>query len=70
MLFTIVGALCECTRGKMATIDIRSCLTNKLFMEFVQRNIKCQVGAGGSVRWTPDENTPDIVYYQVCSYNN
>lgn len=25
----------------------------------------CDVGIPGTFTWTPDENTPDIVYYQV-----
>lgn len=28
----------------------------------------CDEGEPGVVQWTPDRNTPDTVYYQVCYY--
>ena len=28
-------------------------------------NLMCINGTPGTLVWTPDENTPDIVYYQV-----
>ena len=27
----------------------------------------CQAGQPGVLVWTPDENTPDLVYYQVST---
>ena len=27
--------------------------------------LECDEGEAGSFTWTPDENTPDVVYYQV-----
>ena len=26
----------------------------------------CEAGQPGVLKWTPDMNTPDTVYYQVC----
>ena len=26
----------------------------------------CEAGQPGVLQWTPDKNTPDTVYYQVC----
>ena len=28
----------------------------------------CQAGSPSILTWTPDENTPDEVFYQVCMY--
>lgn len=28
-------------------------------------NLMCVSGSPGTLVWTPDENTPDLVYYQV-----
>lgn len=32
--------------------------------------LECDHGEPGIVEWTPDENTPDTVYYQVIRYSN
>ncbi len=28
-------------------------------------SLSCDPGRGGVLTWTPDDNTPDLVYYQV-----
>jgi len=28
-------------------------------------NYKCEEGDAAVIRWTPDDNTPDLLYYQV-----
>ena len=31
----------------------------------VTLRLECDEGEGGTFTWTPDEDTPDMVYYQV-----
>ena len=41
----------------------------KYLMTIFQSEPNCHSGVHGALTWTPDENTPDVVYYQVSSYN-
>ena len=43
--------------------------TSKIFL-LLQRSLTldCQEGQPGIIQWTPDRNTPDLVYYQCYTH--
>lgn len=58
---TGVGRLCHWThQGDSDADDFESFGAYQRTLE-----LKCDEGEPGVIQWTPDENTPDTVYYQV-----
>ena len=43
---------------------------NGFIVYFFQRSLTldCQEGQPGIIQWTPDRNTPDLVYYQCYTH--
>ena len=59
--FYIVGRYCE-----YQNIDSDRSSEFTSFEEYLATlRLECDEGEGGTFRWTPDENTPDTVYFQV-----
>ncbi len=59
----VVGRLCMLTESEEA-IQVRERCGN-LDDYLGNLNTSCREGQPGSIVWTPDENTPSLVYYQV-----
>ena len=60
-----VGRLCELVEGSGAVTSRTSCQPLNHYLGLLEENSNCSQGEPGVVTWTPDQNTPDIVYYQV-----
>ncbi|XP_067142966.1 protein Skeletor, isoforms B/C-like isoform X2 [Centruroides vittatus] len=61
-----VGRYCE---WKHKTIDMADqSPTFESYKETLE--LKCEDGEAGKFMWTPDEDTPDIVYYQCFTHRN
>ena len=58
-----VGALCEYSETMTSELVRQSCGP---YNEYIgSLDFTCLNGTHGKLIWTPDENTPDLVYYQV-----
>ncbi len=63
VLFIVVGKLCA-AKETSDSIRIRErCGPTEMYTRSLKQD--CPVRIPGVLEWTPDENTPDIVYYQV-----
>ena len=61
VFFVVVGRYCE-----YQNIDTDRSAEFDTFGEYVTTlELVCEDGTAGTFTWTPDENTPDTVYYQV-----
>ena len=61
ILIYIVGRYCE-----YKNIDFDRSNEFASFEEYsATLRLECDEGEAGTFTWTPDENTPDTVYYQV-----
>ncbi len=63
----IAGRLCEYTESQTAS-TIRETCNNGVedyLREVTSEEPTCETGTSASFTWTPDENTPNEVYYQV-----
>ena len=59
----VVGRLCEFSETAESA-DVRErCGPLTRYMELLSN--RCVGGSPGTLLWTPDETTPDVVYYQV-----
>lgn len=59
------GPLCEYTETSISETLRQSC---RPFEEYFNSlDFTCQAGEPAKLVWTPDENTPDLVYYQVIA---
>ena len=58
-----VGPLCTYEEGPSSTREDCSITFDDYFATLKQ---VCEAGQPGVLKWTPDKNTPDTVYYQVC----
>ena len=61
--FVTVGALCEYNENSAAETLRQTCGSYADY--FNAFNFTCRAGEPGRLVWTPNENTPDLVYYQV-----
>ncbi len=57
------GRLCVCREGAEAATVRESCGSRQEYEE--SQECSCEEGEPAFLLWIPDENTPDIVYYQV-----
>ena len=61
---TLVGPLCELSETGESESIRQTC---KSYEEYISSlNSTCQAGEPGRLIWTPDDDTPNLVYYQVC----
>lgn len=62
-----MGRLCERQESPEATRIRETCGSSKsAYEEALSRSsLTCAPGEPGILRWTPDESTPDTVFYQV-----
>ena len=69
IIFTLtlrtVGTLCEYTETTLSTALRQSCDSYDSYIASLE--FTCLNGTHGQLTWTPDETTPDLVYYQVRS---
>ena len=61
----IVGRLCELRETAASEISRQGCNDLQTYISTLETTASCNSGEPGTLVWTPDENTPDIVYYQV-----
>ncbi len=61
----IVGRLCELVETPSALASRTSCQDLDDYLSKLEEGSGCSQGQAGTLSWTPDENTPDTVYYQV-----
>ena len=64
LLFLSVGRYCE--YNNIDTDRSREFETFDAYLPTLV--LECDDGGPGMFTWTPDENTPDTVYYQVDQY--
>ena len=65
----IVGRLCELVETPSALASRTSCQDLDDYLSKLEEGSGCSQGQAGTLSWTPDENTPDPVYYQVSRLN-
>lgn len=61
-----VGRYCEYQQSTEAAAILDSCGSQADYTAALAGF--CKTGSVGVLEWTPDENTPDTVYYQVCRF--
>ena len=61
-----VGPLCEYNENSTSEALRQGCNPYDDYMNSL--NFTCQPGEPGRLVWTPDENTPNLTYYQVYAY--
>lgn len=66
-LYTSVGALCEYTETGTSETIRQTCRPYNDY--FSSLDFTCQRGEPARVVWTPNHNTPDVVYYQVIRFH-
>ena len=59
----VVGRLCKSVETANSFLVLERCGDFQEFQETL--NSFCSFGQPGKLEWTPDDNTPDIVYYQA-----
>ena len=65
---TKVGRLCERQESPAARTARVTCASKEDYIRKVLATTPdCKTGQPGTLVWTPDKKTPDIVYYQVNS---
>lgn len=66
-LFVLVGELCSYIETTMSATLRGSCADLNTYTNSLRLSGSCSNGTRkpGRLVWTPNENTPDIVYYQV-----
>ena len=66
---SVVGRYCEYTESINASRIRERCDSLDDYLAAVTSGgEQCDAGIPGVLTWTPDDNTPDIVYYQVATY--
>lgn len=63
--FFTVGPLCQMEESEQSFIIRSNCLDLVTYTNSLVSSSQCTSGQPGRVVWTPDDNTPDLVYYQV-----
>ncbi len=62
----VAGRLCSCIEGARGAAVREGCGSREDYEE----SLECSCDESGEpaiLTWTPDENTPDTLYYQVIS---
>jgi hypothetical protein len=62
----VVGRLCEFPQSARAGEILDSCDSFENYLGEVTSGVQCGDGSSGTLVWTPDANTPNTVFYQVC----
>ena len=60
-----VGRLCELMETATSERSRQSCSEIGPYVTTLVPSASCNSGQPGTLVWTPDESTPDVVYYQV-----
>ena len=60
----VVGRLCESDETVSATNIRETCMSEADYFKALSSPV-CMPGQPGVFTWTPDESTPNTVYYQV-----
>ncbi len=64
MLFNLVGRLCELRESAAARNARERCRDLGVYLNELSTP-ECAEGEPGTITWTPNDNTPDLLYYQV-----
>ncbi len=64
MLLLLVGRLCQNEETVVATNIRESCQSEAEYFNALSA-LNCSSGEPGKIVWTPDDSTPNTVYYQV-----
>ena len=63
LIVLAVGRLCQLDESPEATETLSNCGTREQYQQ--QLTLSCRPGEPGMITWTPDDNTPNTVYYEV-----
>ena len=63
---TGIGRLCQLDESPEATETLSNCGTREQYQQ--QLTLSCRPGEPGMITWTPDDNTPNTVYYECASH--
>ena len=64
-MFPIVGDLCQYQETVASESTRESCSSLQDYINTFSIPDTCNTGQPGVLIWTPNEATPDLVYYQV-----
>ncbi len=64
MLFNLVGRLCELRESAAARNARERCEDLRVYLNEISTP-ECAEGEPGTITWTPNDDTPDLLYYQV-----
>lgn len=69
MIVHAVGELCKHVESPQSEVLRQNCFDLEDYTDTLSLAGSCRSGSGqpGKIVWTPDENTPDVVYYQVST---
>ncbi len=67
VLLMIVGQLCQLTETVASENTRESCSSLQDYLDTLNTPSECATAQPGTLVWTPDDTTPDTVYYQVCT---
>ena len=60
-----VGEQCQLLETAFSTYLRESCSDLDMYINSLEYSESCSIGTPGVLIWTPDNDTPDLVYYQV-----
>ena len=60
-----VGKQCQLLETTSSTYLRESCSDLDMYINSLEYSESCSTGTPGILIWTPDNDTPDLVYYQV-----
>ena len=64
----IVGRLCELRETAASEISRQGCNDLQAYIGTLETPASCNSGEPGTLVWTPDDDTDDLVYYQVLIF--
>ena len=57
--------MCQLEETEASETTRQNCGDLQTYIDTLETSASCNSGEPGKLVWTPDENTPDLVYYQV-----
>ena len=60
-----MGKQCQLLETAFSTYLRESCSDLDMYINSLEYSESCSTGTPGVLIWTPDNDTPDLVYYQV-----
>ena len=65
LYYYTVGRLCQLRETAASEKARNNCSDLQTYIDTLETPASCNSGEPGILVWRPDENTPDLVYYQV-----